>query len=124
MQWRVEHRPKSLDQTEFLLWRRDNDAAQKYCKSMRCYLSVCVIAFAAATAVQAARAQSTPPRPPKDSNKVTKPATIRGASQPGTGSRKPLCRDVGGYSAYLQQTGKVCVLGADAYRGRGYRMGR
>ena len=36
------------------------------------------------------------------------------------GSATPLCRQVGGYEAYLKRTGKVCRLGPDAFNDPSY----
>ena len=34
---------------------------------------------------------------------------------------QPLCRDVGGYSAYLRRTGKICRLSGEEFNNPGYR---
>ena len=34
---------------------------------------------------------------------------------------RPLCRDVGGYSAYLKRTGKICRLSGEEFNNPGYR---
>lgn len=49
---------------------------------------------------------------------VTPPPPAAAANS--TGARPPLCRDVGGYEAYLRRTGKACDLGADAFKDPSY----
>lgn len=79
-----------------------------------------ILAFAA---IVAASSPGLAERPPATTPPKPQAAPDRTAPEPPKRQLKaqPLCRDVGGYSAYLRRTGKICRLSGEEFNNPGYR---